>query len=1055
MIKTEEYVTASMDAQIQLSNDFCGACRSQCSSRSDGSIGNEQNATNSHYWFAWQGDESLIFNSGAETDPVRYDCEACLQECDRIKTDIQAIRQEEHLSSCSAISWPDGDNSREQTYYAGLHCMQERSFTMLRLAVYSNRSSCEANDNDADIVDVLDDIGSYYGDTAHKMWWNVMGQYALALACLRNAENIPEPSDSTASSSNVSANWCQEFMNLDSVIPCTSIVDDITADSMLQDFCNQALALELRRESTPYIGRIIFDLPIVTPPTPPVTASPPTVSPVTAPPLLLDEEATLEQEDTIYDFSGNSLQLQQCLLRTELQSSSGGDSSWTSTARQRQDDPSTSISSQREPPTASYVLFQLCIQPHNASSVDTCSSCQDYVVDLETYLRFTTDHIRSLSLTSCSNCKAQCSGTDAVGSESTVDTTRTMICDDCWKHTATSNEELLVAGSYCWYTSENDDAWYLYSGFTTTSSANSKYQMLPVSCDVCLPFCQRIENTEQNGYLDATLFNQCQMIYYPENLDTEEILYAGPYCHDDETVKIGVFTDELCQYLDPSKNVDDYLVNADGFQMRLAYNTLMGATETDLSYSCQVSYNGHRVELNEMCEQLYSQSVPCGDEEAIPPLAIARQGASDRFDESTLQYMKSLCPGSNSSFVEFIGTNQNNGNNNADSSEEVNSDASSSVLPEREIDISGSSLQFQRCIQFESEVIDDYQQATNGTTMPWNTGYVVFQMCRDAYGKDTCSGCQDYVIELSNYLEYTSRLAIGSAQDACDKCYAGCTDSTAATSNSKTGATATKICDDCLLTGDSPGSEEDEKFCWTMSQEDPNWYLYQGFVSTNSRDTDTPAYSCEDCHGFCKDLYPMENGFVDAIMFSGCELVYDPEDDGQSQFYAGAYCSKENEVKIGVFTDQYCQVLTPVLDVHDYLFDDDGFQMQLTYQFLNPLLKQHQSLSCTETQPESDMSDTNIRYCQWLHDNAVPCETETIFPFAVVDRDDATVQYMKALCPRISTIDADETSVGDSGTNGVDNAPSSSSAALACSARNYTVLFLRGLLMGYLLMIAV
>ena len=51
---------------------------------------------------------------------------------------------------------------------------------------------------------------------------------------------------------------------------------------------------------------------------------------------------------------------------------------------------------------------------------------------------------------------------------------------------------------------------------------------------------------QDNGYVDAAEFIECQMVYDPED-DDKATLYAGPMCASSGSkIKIGVFTDENC-----------------------------------------------------------------------------------------------------------------------------------------------------------------------------------------------------------------------------------------------------------------------------------------------------------------------------------------------------------------------------------------------------------------------------------------------------------------------------------------------------------------------------
>ena len=145
-------------------------------------------------------------------------------------------------------------------------------------------------------------------------------------------------------------------------------------------------------------------------------------------------------------------------------------------------------------------------------------------------------------------------------------------------------------------------------------------QYYDVDCDTCWEECQKIENMEENGYIDATEFLECAMVYDPED-DNKEALYAGPICASSGTkIKIGIFKDEDCMYLDSSKDVDDYLVDGDGVAMKLSH-ALLKSTYTDTCISCMEPQDADdndggddaedADEVIEMCEALYDESAKC------------------------------------------------------------------------------------------------------------------------------------------------------------------------------------------------------------------------------------------------------------------------------------------------------------------------------------------------------------------------------------------------------------------------------------------------------------
>jgi hypothetical protein len=224
--------------------------------------------------------------------------------------------------------------------------------------------------------------------------------------------------------------------------------------------------------------------------------------------------------------------------------------------------------------TKRFVVFRLC--PDNS-----CSSCNynygEYMVDLETYLDATVEYQQQVQENMCE------------------------ACENC--------------GNYGDQDGEQDQ-----------DENNRRLQNYDVDCDSCYDECMKIENMEDNGYVDATEFLECVMIYEPED-DSKDGLYAGPMCASNGLkIKIGVFTDEYCNVLDSEKDVDDYLMDGDGYQMKLSHALLKTVYAEDSCVSCTMpeeydenqnddeNQNGEEeeeVEVNEMCEALYESSAKC------------------------------------------------------------------------------------------------------------------------------------------------------------------------------------------------------------------------------------------------------------------------------------------------------------------------------------------------------------------------------------------------------------------------------------------------------------
>jgi len=116
------------------------------------------------------------------------------------------------------------------------------------------------------------------------------------------------------------------------------------------------------------------------------------------------------------------------------------------------------------------------------------------------------------------------------------------------------------------------------------------------------------------------------MIYDPED-DGKAGLYAGPICASYGTkIKIGVFTDEDCMTVDASKDVEDYLMDENGYQMKLSHALLKTIYSEDSCVSCMeeveedenqdengddANQEAEAAATNEMCQALYEDAAKC------------------------------------------------------------------------------------------------------------------------------------------------------------------------------------------------------------------------------------------------------------------------------------------------------------------------------------------------------------------------------------------------------------------------------------------------------------
>jgi hypothetical protein len=127
-----------------------------------------------------------------------------------------------------------------------------------------------------------------------------------------------------------------------------------------------------------------------------------------------------------------------------------------------------------------------------------------------------------------------------------------------------------------------------------------------LDCDTCMDECEKIAHMEENGYIDATVFSTCTMIYDPPEEEGTP-LYAAPICASQGSkINIGVFVDKECRILDASKNVDDYLVSSDGMQMKLSH-ALLKQSYRDTCISCAAEGDT----VADVCKELNKALLHC------------------------------------------------------------------------------------------------------------------------------------------------------------------------------------------------------------------------------------------------------------------------------------------------------------------------------------------------------------------------------------------------------------------------------------------------------------
>jgi len=219
--------------------------------------------------------------------------------------------------------------------------------------------------------------------------------------------------------------------------------------------------------------------------------------------------------------------------------------------------------------TKRFVVFKLC-----PTDSESCSyNYGEYLIDMETYLEAYVQYVQEQQEEFCKTCDEACEQEEEAEEEE----------------------------------AEEED------GGRRLDDAN---QYANYDCS-CVETCEAIENMEENGYIDATEFLECQAIVD----DDDGQLFAGPYCSGGEKIKIGVFSDENCMYIDSGKSVDDYLVDGDGVAIKLSYGLLKETYNADAPVSCLVveeedenandDEDEKEPEIVELCEQLYEEAAKC------------------------------------------------------------------------------------------------------------------------------------------------------------------------------------------------------------------------------------------------------------------------------------------------------------------------------------------------------------------------------------------------------------------------------------------------------------
>jgi hypothetical protein len=358
-----------------------------------------------------------------------------------------------------------------------------------------------------------------------------------------------------------------------------------------------------------------------------------------------------------------------------------------------------------------FVIFRLCPDT-------SCSSCNynygEYMIDLDTYLQSTVEYYQEQQKAMCYACEACASSSSSSSNAAATDDAAAAAAAATDDAAAAQNNNAAAATDDAAAAQNNnaaaatddaaaaqnnaaaatddaaaaqnnaaaatDDAAAAQNNAAATDDAaaaaanGGRARQLgqeqqytgTLDCSTCYAECQKIYNMEANGYLDATNFLQCSMIYDPAD-DSKSSLYAGPMCASSGAkIKIGVFTDENCLYVDTTKEVDDYLVNQDALQMKLSH-ALLKQTYTDTCISCSENLaqdtddkaNADAKDADTvlgLCETLYDDAAKCEKTHGFDNGYAGYSGYENQLanEQVVCQYMQSIKSGTYDDTGEII-----------------------------------------------------------------------------------------------------------------------------------------------------------------------------------------------------------------------------------------------------------------------------------------------------------------------------------------------------------------------------------------------------------------
>lgn len=152
-------------------------------------------------------------------------------------------------------------------------------------------------------------------------------------------------------------------------------------------------------------------------------------------------------------------------------------------------------------------------------------------------------------------------------------------------------------------------------------------------CSGCGKTCYLYNNLEDNGYVDASQYIECQQFDAAQNDDDANAggdddgaaaaLYIGPRCDSGNSISIGLFSDENC--VEPVEDMDVEEVLGAQLSYHLLRHTFPSSDSERVCLSCAEGVyaedddrdNADEDNVNEMCEELYNAAAKCETETGL------------------------------------------------------------------------------------------------------------------------------------------------------------------------------------------------------------------------------------------------------------------------------------------------------------------------------------------------------------------------------------------------------------------------------------------------------